>query len=183
MPGRPGSSIIRCRLAAVSSVCALAEWFLAEREPAPVVHAASEAILDRLAGPDDWGADYVSLGTDPAARDRAPGLDLTQVCGHRPTRMTSPTCRRRPGGRCRRRGGRFVGAAAAGHCRTSCSTGTAPGRRTTLRRSPPADRAFPAPERCRARPPRPAAGPPAAVGRVGRAPVASCAGRGSQSLP
>ena len=53
-PARPGSSIIRCGLAAVSSVCALAEWFLAEREPVPAVHAASEAILDRLAGTGDW---------------------------------------------------------------------------------------------------------------------------------
>ncbi len=64
------------RLAAVSSVCALAEWFLAEREPAPVVHAASEAILDRLAGTGDWRANYVFWELTLLSETGA-GLDLT----------------------------------------------------------------------------------------------------------
>ena len=64
------------RLAAVSSVCALAEWFLAEREPAPAVHAASEAILDRLTGAGDWRADYVFWELT-LLRETGAGLDLT----------------------------------------------------------------------------------------------------------
>ena len=65
------------RLAAVSSVCALAEWFLAEREPVPDVHAASEAILDRLAGTADWQTDYV-LWELTLLRETGAGLDLAR---------------------------------------------------------------------------------------------------------
>ena len=65
------------RLAAVSSVCALAEWFLAEREPAPTVHVNSEAMLERLVGTEEWRLAYV-LWELSLLRDTGAGLDLTQ---------------------------------------------------------------------------------------------------------
>lgn len=65
------------RLVAMSSVCALAEWFLAEREPAPGVHATSEAMLDRLAGAEEWRTAYV-LWELSLLRDTGAGLDLSQ---------------------------------------------------------------------------------------------------------
>ncbi len=63
------------RLIALSSVCALAEWFLAEREPTPAVHAAGEAVLDRLAGAGDWQRPYVAWEL-LLLRETGAGLDL-----------------------------------------------------------------------------------------------------------
>ncbi len=65
------------RLAALSAICALAETFLAEREPVPAVYAGSEALLDCLAGGGDWERHYVFWEL-MLLRETGAGLDLAR---------------------------------------------------------------------------------------------------------
>ena len=67
----------RLRLAAVSSVCALVEWLLPEREPEPVIHALTEVLLDQLANAEEWKSDYVRWELN-LLRETGAGLDLTR---------------------------------------------------------------------------------------------------------
>ncbi len=63
------------RLAGVSSVCALVESLLAEREPVPEIHTASNVMIDAIVSGADWSGTYVhwELGL---LRATGAGLDL-----------------------------------------------------------------------------------------------------------
>ncbi|MEQ9640927.1 MAG: DNA repair protein RecO [Alphaproteobacteria bacterium] len=80
-PGHGRAGLVmadRTRLAGLSAVCAVAEAALPEREPHPVLHAATQALLGAIeAGLTDWPAAYVrwELGL---LQDLGFGLDLSR---------------------------------------------------------------------------------------------------------